>query len=43
MQAHFGTNVRQGFHQKMSSPHLGFERAERMFDGLPANAHTVRR
>jgi hypothetical protein len=36
METHLGTDTRQPLGQEMSRAHPGFERAERMFDGLPA-------
>ena len=36
MQAHLGTDARQPLGQEMGRAHPGFERAEGMFDGLPA-------
>src|SRR6266540_3836036 len=36
MEAHFGADARQPLGQEMRRAHPGFERAEGMFDGLPA-------
>jgi hypothetical protein len=36
MEAHLGPDARQPLGQEMRRAHPGFERAERMFDGLPA-------
>jgi hypothetical protein len=36
VETHLGTNPRQPLGQEMRRAHLGFEGAERMFDGLPA-------
>ena len=36
VETHLGTDPRQPLGQEMRRAHPGFERAERMFDGLPA-------
>jgi hypothetical protein len=38
VQAHFGTYARQRLRQEVRRAHPGFERAEGMFDSLPADA-----
>lgn len=36
VQTHLGTDARNRLGEKVRRPHPGFDRAKRMFDGLPA-------
>ena len=41
MQAHLGTDLGQRPGEEMCGTHPGFQRAERMLDGLPSRSHGI--
>lgn len=43
MQAHLGADPAKGLGKEMRMPHLGFQGAERVFSGLSAHPHDLRR
>ena len=42
MQTHFGADLGQSLHEKVRRPHPRFKRTERMLDGLPPDARSLR-